>query len=138
MWLELLNIFPIEYIVLLDKHSERLIHELIRELRGLKIDIDRFLILNKGSIEDYYPIEIVVKALKELFGIEVKEEDIASSKPRDKEIERILQEHDKMRRRWKIDIGEYVASQLSKEQIPKEIKMAFERVKEKVSFLPSE
>jgi ABC-type multidrug transport system ATPase subunit len=135
MWLELLNIFPIEYIVLLDKHSERLIHELIREL---KIDIDRFLILNKGSIEDYYPVEIVVKALKELFGIEVTEKDIDPSKPRDKEIERILQEQNKLRRRWKIDIGEYVASQLSEEQIPKEIEMAFEKVKERVSFLPSE
>jgi predicted ATP-dependent endonuclease of OLD family len=136
LWLELLNIFPVEYIVLLDKHSERLIHEIITELRELKIDIDRFLILNKGSIEDYYPIEIVVKALKELFGIEVKEEDIDPSKPRDKEIERFLQEHNKLRKRWKIDIGEYVASQLTKEQIPKEIEIAFEKVKEKIGLLP--
>jgi predicted ATP-dependent endonuclease of OLD family len=138
MWLELLNIFPVEYIVLLDKHSEKLIHELFRELRDLKVDIDRFLILSRGSIEDYYPIEIIVKALKDLFGIEVEEKEIDPSKPRDKEIERILQEHNKVRRRWKIDIGEYVASQLSKQQIPREIEMAFERVKKKVSPLSSE
>jgi predicted ATPase len=133
MWLELLNIFPSEYIVLLDKHSERLIHELIRELRELKIDVDKFLILSKGSIEDYYPVEIVVKALKELFSIEIKKEDIDPFKPRDKEIERILKEHNKIRRRWKIDIGEYVASQLPKEGIPSEIEVAFKKVKEKVA-----
>jgi len=129
MWLELLNIFPIEYLVLLDKHSEGLIHTLIRELGELKIDVKKFLVLEKGSIEDYYPIEIVVKTLKELFGIEVKEEDIDSSKPMDKEIERILKKHNKERRGWKVDIGKYVTSQLSEEQIPNEIKEAFERAK---------
>jgi hypothetical protein len=128
MWLELLNIFPVEYLILLDKHSERLIHLLIREL---KIDIERFLILEKGSIEDYYPVEMIIKALKELFGIET--EKINSNKPIDKEIERILEEHRKIRRGWKVDIGKYVASQLSEEQIPKEIKVAFERVKKKLS-----
>jgi hypothetical protein len=128
MWLELLNIFPVEYLILLDKHSERLIHLLIREL---KIDIERFLILEKGSIEDYYPVEMIIKALKELFGIET--EKINSNKPIDKEIERILEEHRKIRRGWKVDIGKYVASQLSEEQIPKEIRVAFERVKEKLS-----
>jgi len=53
------------------------------------------LILEKGSIEDYYPVDLVVKALKELFGIEVKETDIDPFKPRNKEIERILTEHKK-------------------------------------------
>ena len=130
IWVELLNIFPIEYLVILDKHSERLIPSLIREL---KIDVEKFLILEKGSLEDYYPLEIVVKALKELFGIEVKEEDIDPSKPKDKEIKRILEKHNKIRSRWKMDIGEYVASQLPKEDIPKEIKVTFERAKKHMS-----
>jgi predicted ATP-dependent endonuclease of OLD family len=131
VWLELLNIFPVEYLILLDKHSERLIHILIRELKELKIDIERFLVLEKGSIEDYYPLEEVLKALKELFGIEVEKIDL--NKPINKEIERILDEHKKIRRGWKIDIGKYVASQLSEEQIPREIKVAFEKVKGKLS-----
>ncbi|MEM0174116.1 MAG: AAA family ATPase [Sulfolobaceae archaeon] len=128
IWVELLNIVPVEYLILLDKHSERLIPSLIREL---KIDIEKFSILENGSIEDYYPVNLVTKALKELFSIEVKEEDIDPSKPRDKEIEQILQKHNKIRSRWKIDIGEYIASELPQEQIPKEIKAAFERVKKK-------
>jgi hypothetical protein len=127
MWLELLSIFPIEYLVLVDKPSERLIPSLVRELMELKIDIKRFLVLEKESIEDYYPVEMVIKALKELFGIEV--EKIDPSKPRDREIKQILEEHNKIRRGWKIDIGKYIASQLPEEQIPNEIKEAFERAK---------
>jgi predicted ATPase len=130
MWLELLNIFPVEYFILLDKHSENLINKLIRELKELKIDVERFLVLERGSIEDYYPVEIVLKALKELFGIEG--ENIDPNQPRDKEIEKILKKHEKIRRGWKVDIGKYVASQISKEQIPNEIKVAFEKVKEKL------
>ena len=42
------------------------------------------MILGERSVEDYYPVEIVVKAIKELFGIDVKKEDIGTEKPRDK------------------------------------------------------
>jgi len=131
IWMELLNVFPVEYIILLDKHSEHLVHSLIRELG---IDAKKFLILENGSIEDYYPIELVVKAIRDLFDIEVKPEDIDPQKPRDKEMERILKEHNKIRSRWKIDIGEYVTSQLSENQIPNEIKLVFKRIKEQLSL----
>jgi len=40
-----------------------------------------------------------------------------------------------MRSRWKIDIGEYIVSELAEERIPKEIKVAFERIKEQISAL---
>jgi predicted ATP-dependent endonuclease of OLD family len=131
IWMELLNIIPVEYIILLDKHSERLVPALIREL---KIDVEKFIFLEKGSIEDYYPIELVANALRELFGVEVKNGEIDPQKPRDKEIEQILTKHNKIRSRWKIDIGEYVASQLPEEQIPNEIKSAFQRIKEQLSI----
>jgi len=131
IWMELLNIFPVEYIVLLDKHSERLISNLIRES---EIDVKKFFILGKGSIEDYYPVELVVKAIRDLFDIEVKNEDIDPQKPRDKEIERILEKNNKIRSRWKIDIGEYIASRLSEDQIPNEIKLALKKISEKLSI----
>jgi len=130
IWSELLSIFPVEYLILLDKHSERMISDLIREL---KIDVEKFLILEKGSIEDYYPMELIVKAIRDLFDIEVKTENIDPQKPKDKEIERILKEKGKIRSRWKIEIGEYVASRLSENQIPHEIKQAFEKIKERLS-----
>jgi len=126
---ELQNIIPIEYTILLDSHSKHLILNLIKDL---KIDAKKFIILEKGSIEDYYPIELVVKALRDLFDIEVKPEDIDQQKPRDKEIERILKEHDKIRSRWKIEVGEYVTSRLSEDQIPKEIRSVFEMIKEQL------
>jgi hypothetical protein len=97
--------------------------------KELGIDINKFIILQKGSIEDYYPIELIVKALKNLFGIDIKREDINTTKPMDKEIERILKEHSKLRKGWKIYIGKYIASELPEQEIPGEIKETFERAK---------
>jgi hypothetical protein len=127
IWLELLKIYPIEYIVILDKHSEKLIPILLKELEELNINTEKFLVLEKNSIEDYYPVELVHKAFEELFGI--KDVKIDPNKPRDKEIEQIIKKHGKERRGWKIDIGKYIAWELPNEQIPKEIEEAFKRAK---------
>jgi len=126
IWMELINYAPIEYLILLDKHSERLVPDLIRKMN---IDINKFLILKNGSIEDYYPTPLVVDALRELFDVEISEEDIDVSRPRDKEMKRILQKHNKLRKRWKIDIGQYIAVRMPEDQIPEEIKIAFEKIK---------
>jgi predicted ATPase len=126
IWLELINIVPIEYVILLDKHCEE---DAISVAKELGIDINKFIILQKGSIEDYYPIELIVKALKDLFGIDIKKEDINTTKPMDKEIERVLKEHNKLKKRWKVDIGKYIASELPEQEIPGEIKETFERAK---------
>jgi len=128
IWLELLKIYPIEYIVILDKHFEKLIPTLLRELEDLNISTQRFLVLEKNSIEDYYPDDLVIKALEELFGI--KDVKIDPNKPRDKEIEQIIKRHRKERRGWKIDIGKYIAWELPTEQIPKKIEEAFRRARE--------
>ena len=127
IWLELLKIYPIEYIVILDKHSEKLIPILLKELEELNINTEKFLVLEKNSIEDYYPVELVHKAFEELFGI--KDVKIDPNKPRDKEIEQIIKKHGKERRGWKIDIGKYIAWELPNKQIPKEIEEAFKRAK---------
>ena len=128
IWLELLEYSPIEYSILMDKHSEALAFDLIRDKQ---MSQKRFLILEKGSIEDYYPIEIVKSALKDLFGIE--EVKIDSSKARDKEIEKILKEKNKLRGRWKIIIGEYVAEEMPKSKIPKEVKTIINRIRTQLS-----
>jgi AAA15 family ATPase/GTPase len=130
IWLGILNILPIEYLVLLDKHSEMHVVEVIKKLN---LDSSRFYIFEKGSIEDYYPVELVMKALRDLFGIEIKEDEIDLGIPMDKAIERILDKYSKKRRGWKVDIGKYVASQMTEEQIPKEIKEILERIKKQLS-----
>jgi len=129
IWLGILNILPIEYLVLLDKHSEMHVVEVIKKLN---LDSSRFYIFDKGSIEDYYPAELVVKALKDLFGIEIKEEEINLGIPMDKAIEYILDKYSKKRGGWKVDIGKYVASQMAEEQIPKEVKEILGRIKKQI------
>jgi AAA15 family ATPase/GTPase len=130
IWLELLNYAPLEYLILLDKHSKGLVTDLIKEFN---IHPEKFIILEKGSIEDYYPTELIVKALKELFGIDINESKI-SVLNRNKEIEKILKEQNKLRRRWKIDIGEYIAIEMQENQIPEEIKLTFNKIKENLNL----
>jgi hypothetical protein len=62
-------------------------------IKKLNLDSSRFYIFEKGSIEDYYPVELVMKALKDLFRIEIKEDEIDLGIPMDKAIERILDKY---------------------------------------------
>jgi hypothetical protein len=95
IWLGILNILPIEYLVLLDKHSEMHVVEVIKKLN---LDSNKFYIFDKGSIEDYYPVELVMKALRDLFGIEIKEDEINLGIPMDKAIEHILDKYSKKKK----------------------------------------
>ncbi len=126
IWLEIVKYAPVDYLVILDKHGEELAFKLIKEM-GVKKE--KFVILEKRCIEDYYPIDILVNAINELFGLEITEKDIDERKQRDKEIERILRKNNKIRRGWKIQIGEYVAEKMSTEKIPADIKKAIEKAK---------
>lgn len=67
-----------------------------------------------GSIEDEYPKDILVNVLKELFGVEVNEEDLENP---------VVEKIGKIRGvpgRWKIAVAESVAAQW-KENIPKKL-----------------
>jgi predicted ATPase len=126
IWLEVVTYAPIDYLVLLDRHAETLAFELIREMN---IDKGKFVILERMCIEDYYPIDLLVNAINELFGLEITKEDIDPTRQRDKEIERILSENNKIRKGWKIQLGEYIAEKMSEKDIPPAIREVIERIK---------
>ncbi|OGO22248.1 MAG: hypothetical protein A2Z28_04755 [Chloroflexi bacterium RBG_16_51_9] len=127
MWLNLLGFAPLDYLILLDGHSKELVYELARDFN---IDINKFKVLSKHGIEDYYPGRLIVSALKDLFGITVTELQVNGSKEKDNFIKSVLDKEKKMRNRWKIDIGEYVAEQMSSSEIPAEIKEALNTIRE--------
>lgn len=129
IWLELIEYAPADYIVVLDRHSGELVSRLARELN---IESTKFRIWRKGSIEDYYPLDIAVEALKELFGVEVTKKDFEKNQPVDKELKRILEDRGKIRKGWKVEIGTYVAEKMETESIPSEIKDVFKYIKSRV------
>ncbi len=130
IWLELLNYYPVEYAIILDKHSEQLVYDLIRDEK-FDITMDRFYILEKGSIEDYYPVSIVESALSALFGI--ADAKIHLDKPIAKQIQKILEKEKKIRNRWKVDLGEYVSEQMTEEIIPEEVKTVIKKIQQHLS-----
>lgn len=131
IWLEIMQYAPADYLVILDKHSGELASRLVEEMN---IESSRFHVWQKGSIEDYYPPNIAIEALKELFGVEVTSKDIDKKEPLDKELKRILESQGKICKGWKIEIGTYVANKIETEKIPKEIKGVFKSIQSRVEL----
>ena len=90
-------------------------------------------ILEKGTIEDYYPISLIIDALNSEYAVELnqKEKDwLASSNNRIKTIISII-EGRKINlegRSLKIELGKKVAELITADQIPNEIKALFGRM----------
>jgi predicted ATPase len=132
IWTQILGYVPLEYLVILDRHSKELIHDIVKELG---VEAKRFIVLERESIEDYYPPELIVEALKALGIEDITEKDIDPNKPIVKQIEKILKERGKMKKNWKIWIGHYVAEKMDKEKIPLEIQEAFNIIRKHLQLL---
>lgn len=87
------------------------------------VDKEHRLILG-GTIEDCYPIPILIEALDEYIGLKVQETDIDAKQPRVDEIKRLLKEKKDIPRTktfWKCQLGVIVAKHMSETDISKEI-----------------
>ena len=131
IWLEIMEYAPADYLVILDKHSGELASRLAREMN---IESTRFHVWEKGSIEDYYPLDIAIEALKQLFGVEVTPKDIDKKEPLDKQLKRILESQGKIRKGWKVDIGIYVAERIEPNKIPREIREVITAIKSRIEI----
>lgn len=85
----------------------------------------------EGTIEDCYPVGILLDVLNDLYGTELTEEQIDPKKPRVREIQRILKEklnipHSKTF--WKPPVGREVAKRMSREDIPQNIREFMEKI----------
>jgi len=130
MWLNLLGYASLSYMVLLDSHSKDLVYDVAKDFN---IDHKKFHVLSKHCIEDYYPNNLIIAALKDLFNISVKEEDLVE--PKADSIKSQLEKHKKMRARWKIDLGEYIAEQMETTTIPVEIVEVFNSIKHQLGLI---
>lgn len=79
----------------------------------------------KGTIEDCYPIPILIEVLNEYIGLKATQSDINCEEPRVNEIKRLLKEKfdiPKTKTFWKRQVGIDVAKQMSQDDIPEEIR----------------
>jgi len=125
VWLEVAEFSNTDYLVVLDAHPG---DELLKITREAGIPEERVRVWSKQCIEDYYPPRLVVEALRVLFSVEATPQDLKGDR-RDRAIKRILEKAQKIRHGWKVSIGQYVASQMTEQEIPQEAKGLFEGIK---------
>lgn len=107
-----------EVFLMVDHHGKDLADKAIK--KGL--DKKNCLVL-PDTIEDCYPIRILVEILNEIYDINLTEDEIDSKKPKGDEIKRILKDKRGISKtKWKRPVGKEVALRMSKEDIPSEIK----------------
>jgi hypothetical protein len=96
---------------------------------------DNLFILKKGSIEDYYPEETMLNGLGKILGVEFtsEEKEKLRKSPRAKSIEELAKEKKKEKIGYiKVELGRYVAENLSIDEIDDEIKRIIERIRTRI------
>lgn len=126
IWLEQSNLSSAMWHVVLDDIDAN-------ELKGLHEDLgipdDHITILPEHCIEDFYPTDLVLEALESIYKIEETSHQKVSSKPRDRSIRKVLEEHGKLNKGWKVALGMYVASRMEEHQIPSQFKVVVDKMK---------
>lgn len=97
---------PVSLILVLDKHGEKTANDAVKEGH---IERRNCFILDKGSLEDYYPKDILAEVLKELTGNPVNQNMLSS--PTDKSIQKNVK---KLPRKWKQILAEEIPKRLDK------------------------
>lgn len=132
IWLKIVEYSAINYLVVLDRHAEQ---SAVNAFRELNANVDNLRILEKQRAEDYYPIEMILDALKKVFSIDIEKKELLVKKKEtggkiDKAIEKILQENDKLSRGWKILLAEHIGNKMG---IPKEYDSIVEEIYEQMN-----
>lgn len=102
--------------LMVDKHASAKVKQAVDEEHRLILE---------GTIEDCYPIPILIDVLNENFGLKLTETNIDPEKPRVEEIKRLLKEKRQIPKRrtfWKRPVGREVAKRMKEADIPKEIR----------------
>lgn len=104
-------------VLVLDEHGTKIADEAVS--KGYVKKENCYIL--KGTIEDYYPKDLLVKVLKKLFGLEVDMEELV------KPIVKSVQGIKGIPKNWKIHVGKEVATQWSKD-IPEIIMNVIEKL----------
>lgn len=121
--------------MVLDKDAEAQTRNLVKT-KALVLNKNLFL-LTKGSIEEYYPKDKFVDALKSVlrseYNIELTQEEVEAicEGPRSDRVGKMLADKLKLRKppnAWKPMVGEIVAQSMSRDEIDEDIQEILERI----------
>ena len=129
IWLEQSRHSATPWHVILDNHYAKTLRSLCQDL---EIAQDKITVLSEHCIEDYYPTNLVSEGLHSIFNIADIDSAVLEPKPRDRIIERILQEHNLSTKGWKVNLALYIGSRMSAETIPGEFKEVVTMIKEQI------
>lgn len=126
VWTEATENTGIPYYFILDKDAEKEAKKLSKKLESG----ENLFLLKKGSIEEYYSIDRIIEALKQVYDVSIEEEEKNKLvTPKDKAIEQLILSKKKEVTGWKVEIGRIVAESMLIEEIDDEIKRILERIR---------
>jgi len=128
VWIEASKAAQVPYFLILDKDAENDAKKLAQE-SSLNRDRNLF-ILNRGSIEEYYPEERIIEAIKSEYVVEIGAEERKEilESPRTKAIEKFLGNKRKDTTGWKVVLGAAIATAMGRDEIDGEIRTILERL----------
>jgi len=122
LWSEVAKEVGLPRYIFVDKDGEGEVAKVLNE--GL-VSQENAHVLEQGSIEDYYPTDVLVGALQGLFGATVSAEEPIPAGERVKYITRLLK---KPPEAWKVPLAEEVSRQTERKQIPREVSDFLRRI----------
>jgi energy-coupling factor transporter ATP-binding protein EcfA2 len=114
LWAEVAKGVGLPTYIFIDKDGENEAAKVIKE--GL-ISQENTHVLELGSIEEYYPIDVLINCLQDLFTLTVTEEQISVG-DRSKAISKLLKKEPED---WKVILAEEVSKRTDSRHIPREI-----------------
>ena len=114
LWAEVAREVGLPRYIFLDKGGEAEVTKVVSD--GL-VAQENTHVLENGSIEDYYPTDILVDALQTLFGVTVTKDDVPDG-GRVKTINKLLKKEPE---EWKVPLAEEVSKKTQRRQIPREV-----------------
>jgi len=128
-WIEATRNIPVSVSMILDKDAKNEADKLIKDKLATRTQIS---VLSKGEIEDYYDRSVLMSVMEERYGEEFTEDDakLLQSKGLIDFLKRKHGRNWRTFRRAKSEIGEEVATQMTKEQIHDDISRALRRTRD--------
>jgi len=134
VWTDVAKNVNIPYFMILDKGAEKEAKKFVE--KGILRINDNLFILKKGSIEEYYPKDRLIEAIKSEYNVEISDEE-KERIPRNpcENVQKFLEGKNIDPTGWKVVLGRRVAEIMTVDEIEEEIKAIIERIATKLRVL---
>ena len=121
---------PVYLILDADAHAE-----LSKVTESKLIDQQRSVLLTKGALEDAYPTDKLLQALKEEFGLEISPKDLPAG-TRTNFLEKLLHEKGADKSSWKVTLASKMVDLMEATELPDEVTKMLLSIKNEIGLSP--